>query len=222
MKMPDNTKVREKPYFTLNGAVRYLPADSLRRESILLDFKYPKPEGEAQARYYGPARAAIREYHLRGNDRAVFNEAEERLLGLLGEANPHKAAMLEHNIRVMRTYPAHFAKRRLKVLPSQPREVDVEGVTIRLCPDLVAVEGSRTRIIRLAFQKDGADDIERRLSVQFMKYYAQEAGLQIGSADCQLFVVADGTVAQLCGTESKFHARLRAAMREVRRVWPNL
>lgn len=216
-------KVRSQPYLSLNGFIRYWASTSAaQRERVLRDFKYPDPEGEAQAIYYKPALDAIKSYHANGNDPTVLQRRLEVLEKQLPADSAQKTVKLEHNIRVIRAYRGQFGTRSFSPVDGEPVEFSEEGVAIRLAPDLVATERGRTRLIRFAFGKDGATEAERRVSTQMLRLYGEEAGFEIGGSDCQLLVVADGEVYQSTGSGPAFRAKLRSTLREVRRIWHDL
>jgi len=221
VKAPTNDQVRETPYLTLNGVVRYMAsATAKQREDVLRDYKRPDPEGKARGIYYQPARDAIRAFHAAGNDpsiiQAVVSEFEERLPSLTNSGY----AKVENNIRVLRAYPAAFGRRLFRPLAWSPATITCEGVEIALRPDLLAREGKRTRAIRFAFGKDAIREQEVVCSVQLLLRWAEAAGIVSGPADCLLLSVADGTSVAASGLRRSFDATLRSAMREVARQWP--
>ncbi|NLH99159.1 MAG: hypothetical protein GX446_06660 [Chthonomonadales bacterium] len=221
MKAPTNDQVREAPYLTLNGVVRYMTSTTAKqREDTLLDYKRPDPEGKARGTYYQPARDAIRAFHAAGNDpgiiEAVVSELEERLPTLTNSAY----AKVENNIRVLRAYPAAFGRRLLQPVEWEAATITIEGVRISLRPDLLAREGKRTRAIRFAFVKDAPSNEEVVCSVQLLLRWAEATGSPCGPADCLLLSIADGTAVPATGRRRSFDAQLRGAMREVARQWP--
>jgi len=154
MKIPSNTHVRQEPYLTLNAVVKIMAASSAKdREALIYDFKYPDPEGKAQAYYYGIARGTIHDYHAAGNDRCVVTTKLDSLLHLYKGANAAKIAKLDNNIRVIQSYMSHFGNRKFCPEDAPQIVVEYEGVSLSMHADFLATEGKDKRIIRYAFSQ---------------------------------------------------------------------
>lgn len=223
MKIPSNASVRPDPYLSFNGVVKVLSASSAKdREDLIRDYKYPEPEGKAKGYYYGIARDTIRKYHAANNDCGVVDTSLEAVQSLYKEANAAKMSKLDNNIRVARAYMRHFGDK--KYVPQDAPKIiaDCEGVSLRMRPDFLAAEGKRTRIVRYEFSQKGATNDEIQFSLQMLAFYARAAGVEVQNSDCQLLIVADGTVKTLSGVSTRFEPKLKSAMREVRRIWADL
>ncbi len=223
MKIPSNTQVRQDPYLTLNGIVKVLSTSSAKdRETLIRDYKYPNPEGKAQGNYYGIARDTIRKYHAASNDCGVVDSCIDSIQLLYKGANASSASKLDNNIRATRAYVNHFGGKKFVPLDIPKVVVEYEGVSLSMRPDYLATEGKRTRIVRYAFSQKGATDKEITFSLQLIAFYARLAGIEVQNNDCQLLIVADGTVKTLSGVSTRFEPTLKSAMREVRRHWADI
>src|SRR5690349_15587313 len=149
MKMGPRFKERRDPFINLSGLAKYMSAtDAAQRSRILESYKYPEPEGYAQADFYGPARDGIRAYHVAGNDPTVLDERRDKLESLLPSASAAEALKIEHNVRVLRGYHQPFGALRLTPIQYEAAALSVEGVAMNLRPDLLAVEKRQTKVIR--------------------------------------------------------------------------
>ncbi len=223
MKMETKVKTRETPFLTMNGLVKYLAApDGGRREKVLQDFKFPNKGGGGAANYYGIARAAIREYHNSKNDSDVLMQAMDRCSTLIQTTSPEKSNKLYENMRVLKTYLAAFGHLQFRPCPQEAANVKSEGVELNLRPDMVVMEGKRTRLIRFCFRKEGATATEIKYTGQLLMLYAKHAGLDIKPSDCILLVAADGTLHSASGAMRSFDGRMRGTLREIRRLWQEL
>lgn len=220
MPIEDGTPV---PNLTMIGVAKYMAsAQAIQRENLLYHYKFPKPEGSAQADYYTWAKDSIRAYHEAGNDITVLDTAildiERTMLG----ANQQAAAKLDNNRRVLQSYRSYFALKKLVPQPHQPVEILFEGVRIKLRPHLIATEGKRTRIIQYAYGRDGATKEELHFLKQLLLFYGQKAGIEVSNSDCLLMEIATGDIHNPSGVASTFEAKLRHAMREAKRTWAYL
>ena len=223
MKSPSNTQVRQEPYLTLNGIVKVLSTSSARdRETLIRNYKYPDPEGQAQAYYYGITRETIHKYHAASNDCGIVDARIDSAQSLCKGATAASVSKLENNIRATRAYVNHFGSKKFVPLDIPKVIVEYEGVSLSMRPDFLATEGKRTRIVRYAFSQKGATDKEIMFSLQLIAFYARLAGIEVQNNDCQLLIVADGTVKTLSGVSTRFEPTLKSAMREVRRHWADI
>ena len=223
MKVPSNAEARPDPCLTFNGVVKVMAASSAKeREALVHDYKYPEPEGKAKGYYYGIARDTIRKYHVAHNDCGTADTCLEAVQSLYKGANAAKASKLDNNVRAARAYLRHFGDKKYVPQDASTVIVECEGVSLRMRPDFLAAEGKRMRLVRYDFSQKGATDDEIRFSLQMLFFYARAAGLEVQNSDCQLLLVADGSVKTLSGVSTRFEPNLKSAMREVRRIWADL
>jgi hypothetical protein len=209
----------------MKGAIKYLASsEAIERERILRDYKYPDTSGPSD--YYNWSHDAIRAYHKAGNDIDILRQAMLNIESKMQGANQQAAAKLEHNRRVLDSYQSYFRDRVLAPLEHEPKLVDCEGVLLNLRPDLVAREGKVTRIIQFVSGERPVTDAQERAMAkhigyakQFLLFYANQAGLKVRPADCQVFVIATGEFHAASGAAKTFEAKLKSAMREARRTW---
>ncbi len=225
MKVDNRIKERTEPYINLNGLAKYLSSQAAdQRERLARDFKYPDPDGYAQADYYSIARETIVEWHTSNNSADVADKwityCESLLLNKISE---EKAQKVGDNLRVVRAYTSKFKARKMQPLPVEAARLMIEGVQINLRPDMVALEGKRMRLVRFTFRKEGATPAEAKYSGQLLLAYARYSGLNnVKPSDCQLMVVADGRSIPANSPLKSFDAQLRGTLRELRRIWPEI
>ena len=208
------------PSLTMTGVAKYMASDSAEdREKMLYDYKFPDPEGRARGDYYNWAKGAIRAYHESGNDRAVLDAKMREMEQKMHEGSPQARAKVENNHRVLTSYRSFFGEQAYVPLEHNPVRVLVEGVEIRLRPHLLAMEGKRTRVIQYAYGRDGASKEELQFSKQLLLFYATKAEMEVKASDCILLEIATGQTHIASAVGKKFEAKLKAALREIRRAW---
>jgi len=223
--MPVTTlSVREAPYLSLSGAVKYITASSaVQRERILSEFKHPEPDGKAMRAYYSPARDAIRRYHNSGNDLSVLKKDLDALERLeLGASTEQAASKLANNVRALKGYSRHFGNKSFRPIKLDTPTVSCEGVELSLHPDMDATEGSHKRLIKYDFSKEAMSRDELNATLYLLYFLAKQMELDIAPSDCMVLSVSDGVVHKMQGTLSSYGPKLKAAMREVKRSWSDL
>lgn len=218
--MPAPKGMETIPRLTMTGIAKYMASsDAAKREKLLYDYKFPDPEGKAQADYYNYAKGSIRDYHHSANALTVLDVAMSDMQRKMLGASQQAQAKLENNYRVVTSYRSHFGDRRYKPCEHQPLEVLFEGVQLRLRPHLIATENKKTRVIQYAYGKDGATDMELLYSKQLLFFYAQQLGIEIRPCDCLLLEIATGKIYPASPASRSFVPKLKATMREVQRAW---
>lgn len=106
------------------------------QRKILRDFKFPRPEGVAQAAYYAEARQAICSYHSRENNSATLVKAVDNLRVKASRSYGQTRTRLEQNIRVIESYLKHFPHNKFTILPTPRLEYVHSNVMVSAVPDL--------------------------------------------------------------------------------------
>jgi hypothetical protein len=193
------------------------------KEDLLLGFKYPRPLGMTKGGYYGEARAAIRQYHKRQNNGDALRAVElelDRARPTDGEGSCHR---IDNNVRVIRAYEGRFWRRKFEPQAGLSVSLISEGVKLILKPDMTATEKGKLVLVRFAFGRNGATNLEIYNSLQMLDLYVWSAGLNTEDYVCETLVIADGTTHRHSDKVSKrFEAKLRADMRMVKALWPTI
>ena len=150
------------PSLSVRAFAELMRLPAYEQTRILYDQKYPKSSpGAFKVPYYKPALGAIRTYYTKGNDLAVLREA---ILDIQSGSNEPRARNNERVVKAFRR--SNQASRRLEV-QSMPRVSDIlEGVELRLSPDLSAVEGSHHVRVFYNFRSAPLDQDVARVVVE--------------------------------------------------------
>jgi hypothetical protein len=115
----------------VRGVAKYIAAGPAKQRRVLRDYKYPDPQGYAQAGYYRDAQEIIEAYH-----RGEYEN--EWLLQRAAELQVQAAAMvgqrstrLRSNATALRSYATHFGERRLEVLAHLSLRTTIAGSSFR-------------------------------------------------------------------------------------------
>jgi hypothetical protein len=126
---------------TLKGLAKFMTATPANQRKILRDYKYPKEEGQAMAQYYKEARDVIYSFHKQKHPKTwLLNKAEE-VRKLATGVGGGSGCRLGHNARAIDQYAANFSGRQLDILQDLDVSVSIEGLKIKVNPDLHVSEG---------------------------------------------------------------------------------
>lgn len=207
---------------SLKGLAKYMTSAPAAQRKVLRDFKYPDPEGHAQARYYREARDAVDAHHkAAASSDGLANEAA-RLEKMAEMSKGPTATRLRHNARAITQYAAHFGAKSWK--SSSPPRLTLQHANLRvtIIPDLKVVDGTREKLIRLEFSANAPEKELLQIISQATFEATHNAGLSPGTADVLVLDVARGIVhkgARLGGRRSK---DIEAACEAISVLWPGI
>lgn len=149
----------------------HLPAYGQAKK--LREQKYPR-QGSASFRmpYYRGAVKTIRDYFKAGNDPAVLEAAEQRLVedGL----EQHKT---RNNLRVLASFRhSDQRNRKLDVRTGRTWRATLGGVLLRGTPDLTFAENDRPGYMFIDCQRDPPDEETVRTTVELLHHVLNENG----------------------------------------------
>lgn len=101
------------PRVTLTGLAKYMMASSSQQRKILRDYKYPKPEGTAQAKYYRDTYRLLYSFHSRGHDVSWLLAQADFLATTRAPANRSAQRRVDRNVAAIRRYVKYFGSRNL-------------------------------------------------------------------------------------------------------------
>lgn len=207
---------------SLRGLVKYMLASPAAQRKVLHDFKYPKGEGKAQAKYYRDARNCIRTFHEKGHGVDWLAGRANALSSRSDFDTGQRASRLRNNARAVRDYAAHFSEREFCLLPNLQLDLLYDPVRISVAPDLHVTEAKREKIIRLEFAKDGADDNSLRIMSQCMFEAASQSGLNLSSSCVLCFDVSRGSVCKGARIGARMASEIRAATANIAALWDTI
>lgn len=133
---------------SLKGLAKFMTASPASQRKIVRDFKYPDPEGVAQAAYYRDARDRIAAYHQNNHPADWLSSRADALTTRAASSTGRSATRLRNNARALRQYEAGWGDNRLEVLADLKLELTYGGVRISVVPDLHVMERGIKKIIK--------------------------------------------------------------------------
>ena len=192
------------------------------QRKTLCDYKYPHPEGKAQAGYYRDARNAIARYH-RNQCPPNWLKAQAELLAVnANAATGQRRTRLNHNARALRAYERYFSSKQLVVLADLPFELVFSGVHVTVAPDLHVQEDDREKIIKLDFTVQEPDRELIRIVTQAMFEASEMAGLHLTSSCVLYYDLSSGEVFKGARMGSRTRAEITSACQNIAAIWATI
>ncbi|MFH2001901.1 MAG: hypothetical protein ABIK28_19635 [Planctomycetota bacterium] len=210
------------PRISLKGLANFMTSGAARQRKILRDYKYPDPEGAAQAGYYRDARNCILEYHREGREEAWLYERHRHLRGQSIVAPPQVKPRLENNARAVRQYARNFSGRNFTILENVPLALAFSGVTVSVYPDLHVNERNREKIIKLDFSKQPTNDQAIRIMSQAMFEAQVQAGMGLTSASVLYLDVPRSQEYRGARAGSRMLREIEAACENITAIWDGI
>lgn len=141
----------------LNGLAKFMTASPANQRKVLRDYKYPKEEVAAQALYYKEARDLIYSKHKNKHPAQWLLDRASDVRKLSLATGGQSGRRLSNSARAVEEYAQRFPDRSFEVLPDIDVSLKVEGVRIKINPDLKVYEGGKDKIVKLESSKDDLD-----------------------------------------------------------------
>jgi hypothetical protein len=206
----------------LKGLAKFMTASPSTQRRVLRDYKYPKPEGEAQASYYRDARWDIRRNHERNNPEGFLAVRAQAFALQMQSRTGSSALRLRHNSRAVREYDQLWGSKSLEVLPDISLPLTYGGVIININPDLHVRDAGIEKIIKLEFNSGRLNDAVIRIMSQAMFEGASVAGLGLSSSSILLLDVPRQVVHRGARMRSKTSRDIEAACQTIADIWPSI
>lgn len=203
------------------GLAKFMTAGEAARRKILRDYKYPDPEGSAQATYYREARDLIANYHRGSRPASWLLEKATTITSLAQASSGQTKTRLHNNARALRDYGAHFAAQKFEVLGDLNLRLHHGAVSVTVCPDLHVKASGRPRIIKLGFLKDEPSPTAVKVITQCMLEAATSTGLGLSGSDVLYMDSARGEIHK-ARAGSKIARDIEAACETIADIWPRL
>lgn len=207
---------------TLKGLAKFMTAAPAQQRKVLRDYKYPEPEGRAQATYYAEARTAIRSF-VKGTIDGAELLRQARTLEARGSTKGGRGGKrLEHNGRALRQYHKHFGGKSLTALAEVRFKLIFDGVSIAVAPDLHVIDGKTERFVRLEFAREAPDDRVIRIMTQAIFESAAQAGIHLKSSSVSLWDVPRGTTHAGARMGARMRKDIEATCKVIESIWPGI
>lgn len=204
---------------SLKGLAEFMAGSSAKQRRVLRDFKYPDPEGSAQAVYYREARDFITRYHQRRHAIQWLFDRSDQLEAIAAQSSRQTKTRYGNNARVLREYARNFGNRHFDILPKLPLGLTLEGVMVTVIPDLHVRENGIEKIIKLEFSIDTPDDKIVKIITQAMFEAQSEEGMGLRSSSVLYFDVRRGASHKGARVGSRMRGEMEAACKNISALW---
>ena len=142
---------RNSARISIKGLAKFMTSSNLTQRKTLRDYKYPDPEGSAQAIYYREARDSLSAFHERSLPVEWLRQRATLLISLAAQSSKSAETRLRNNARALNAYAERFPNTRYSVLPDLRLEFTNSAVRVTAYPDLHVREGRDEKLLRFEF-----------------------------------------------------------------------
>ena len=207
---------------SLKGFAKYMVANSAQQRTILRNYKYPDPEGNAQASYYREARNFIRTFHKDNHDQAWLINRSHNLDLKAANSKGWVKTRLKNNSRAVLQYARHFASRQFQILPNISLHLVFPDVRVTVIPDMHVKERGKEKIIKLEFTKDPQDDKMLKVMAQALFDAQSKAGMGLTSASVLVLDVPRGQEHKGARVGARLASEMEAACKNIAAIWEGI
>ncbi|MBZ5515837.1 MAG: hypothetical protein LAN62_13530 [Acidobacteriia bacterium] len=202
------------------GLAEFMTQSPAAQTRTLRNFKLKAAEGAIRVKYYAEARGAVRQYHLKNNDRGVLETAIHHLETKAGQASGRGIGRLANNIRAIRSYYRNFGDTRFRILPTPRIHITQGDVTISAIPDLCAQEGRSPKLIKLELGTRIPDERAVDIVLHVMFQAARMSGHAVRRQDVIILDVEHGTRYTGANVGVGIERDIEAACHAIEDMWP--
>ncbi len=207
---------------SLKGLAKFMTVGEAAKRKVLRDYKYPDPEGRAQATYYREARDLIVAYHTNRHQPDWLLKKAEELASVSRSASGQTKVRLGHNARALTEYHNHFAASDFEVLPDLKLLVAHAGVIIIVFPDLHVKSQGKEKIIKFEFATEPPDRRVINIISQMMFEASAVAKLGLGSRNILYLDVPRGRTHKAARVGARMRREIEAACENIAAIWDKL
>lgn len=206
----------------VKGLAKYMTSGAAAQRKVLRDYKFPDPEGTAQAKYYRDARKHIVALHQNGHDDAWLLQKADQLDALAGRHGGRSAVRLTNNARGLRNYARAFTSNPYEILPDLSLYLDFGPVRVTVAPELHVRERGQEKIIKLDFATNAPDNQLIKIITQAMYEAAAQNGLGLQAASVLYMDVPRHKVHRGARMGARLTRDIEAACETISAVWDTL
>jgi hypothetical protein len=208
----------------LKGLVKFMTAKPAAQRKVLRDYKYPKPEGHAQALYYQDAVRAIGRYHRDGSQPLSWLEGEaQRFLSEAQAASGTRRTRLRHNARALNQYGEYFGTRNWIAAPLEKLPALVYGsVQVNVKADLRVLEGNKEWLIKFEFSEKESSVDAVKVMTQLLFESARQRWPGLPSSAVLYVDVAHGTAHKGARLGARVSKDIDAACKNIEAIWDSI
>lgn len=199
-----------------------MTASPSQQRRILKDYKYPDPEGTAQAAYYRNARNAIQEFHMNGHD-ADWLVSKADALNSQKSGPPARQTRITKNVQALRKYAASFSSRKIQSQAVSDLKYSHAGLSVNVTPDLFGIELDRySRLVKIQFAKSNDPEKNAKIIGQVMLTAASAAGLTLPSSAMRVWDCQTGEDYKLARVGARMEKDIEAACENIMAIWQGI
>jgi hypothetical protein len=207
---------------SMKGLAKFMTASDANKRKIIKDYKFPDPEGSAQATYYREARDFIEAYHKSNHPREWLQEKADNLRDLSSGASGTSRTRFQNNARALGQYAMHFARKKFTVLAEFRAPIVIENVYVTVVPDLYVQEGKLKKLIKLEFGKDEPDRDIPKIVCHMMYEAACKANLGMSGSQILYFDVPRGIIYKDARVRARMKTNIEAACKNIEAIWDGI
>jgi hypothetical protein len=192
------------------------------QRKILRDFKFPDPEGHAQALYYADARLVIQKFHRNGYPRTWLLDQSSRIRTKEATDRSATRQRLDHNARAIAAYSDHATEGRLQFITIPPLHFNQGRVSISVSPDLHYKPEDRTALVLLNYSVDPLTLKQRQVMAQLLFQAAASLGVDARPGDVRLRDCTSGQEVAASATRAKVLREIEATCDNIEAIWDSL
>ena len=207
---------------TMKGLAKYITAGESNKRKILRDFKFPDPEGSAQAIYYREARDIIEAYHRNNNKQDWLVRMADQLKILSVSSIGTSKTRYSNNARAIIQYAQYFSNKKYIVLQDFKDKLIIDNIQISVTPDLRVQEGNVIKLIKLEFAKEQLNREIPKIICQLMFETACKANLQLKGSQILFIDVPRGIIYKDARTRARMKTNIDAACKNIDAIWDGI
>jgi hypothetical protein len=213
---------RNSARISIKGLAKFMTSSNLTQRKTLRDFKYPDPEGSAQAIYYREARDFVRAFHERSLPLEWLRQRASLLSSLAGQSSKNAETRLRNNARAINAYRENFPNTRYSILPDLRLEFTNAAVRVTAYPDLHVREGGVEKLLRFEFGSAELNERAIQILAQGMLMAAAASAVDITPRGVIVVDVPRGRVYEAGRLRSRLTREIEAACQTIADIWPRL
>lgn len=186
LNIDSSSPIVTKPRLSVRGAAKFVQLPAVEQMRLLHDQKYPKQTPQVFMQpYYAPPIKGIRDFLEHGPGALVDAKAQLQRIRI--------ASRRMHCTRVLESFvQSEHAERGLKPQPIPRYYVELNGLELRLSPDLVALAGDEIRYIYFNASAHEQHPETARLHLEYAYWLLKESGVEVKPKQMELIDLFTG------------------------------
>jgi hypothetical protein len=214
----DNSPIK----ISLKGLAKFMTSSDAGRRKVLRDFKFPQPEGKAQAVYYREARGFISSHNERRRPEGWLSERAATLASLSASNRGATAVRLGQNSRALLQYERNWGGEYFEILPQITMALIYGRVRVSVFPDLHVRRDGREQLVKLEFSNSELSQMAIKIICQGMFEAVTRTDLGLKSSDVMLFDVPRGAIHRGARMGSRLAREIEASAQNIIAMWDSI